>query len=51
MVRGLSALRYLDLTSNRLTMLPESFGSLNNLEDLNISSNHLGLLPTSLKFI
>ena len=28
-------------------MLPESFGNLNNLEELNLSSNHLGLLPIS----
>ena len=40
-LRGLSALRYLDLDQNQLTTLPPELGQLQNLTFLNLRANPL----------
>ncbi|MBD3211239.1 MAG: hypothetical protein GF311_01430 [Candidatus Lokiarchaeota archaeon] len=44
----LSNLRYLNLSSNNLTSIPDIFGGLNNLERLDLSLNQLNTLPESI---
>ena len=44
-----SRLQKLDLSSNRLTSLPESIGNLSHLQILDLSSNQLTSLPESIR--
>ena len=47
-LRGLSALRYLNLSSNQLTALPPELGQLQNLTHLKLRENPLTTLPPEL---
>src|SRR5262249_55751992 len=44
---GMKKLRYLNLSENRLTRLPDSIGNLISLEELHADGNPLGALPES----
>ncbi|WP_420233875.1 NEL-type E3 ubiquitin ligase domain-containing protein [Pseudomonas sp. ABY48] len=50
-LRGFSSLRWLDMSNNRLTDLPESLGSMNGLTRLQLSANQISLTSRSIQIL
>ncbi|NUT80534.1 NEL-type E3 ubiquitin ligase domain-containing protein [Pseudomonas brassicacearum] len=50
-LQGFSSVRWLDMTNNRLTDLPESLGSMNGLTRLQLRANQIRLTPRSIRIL
>lgn len=50
-LQGFSSVRWLDMTNNRLTDLPESVGSMNGLTRLQLRANQIRLTPRSIRIL